>query len=132
MIRLKSKGETIVEVIISIAVVSSVLSGAYYLMNRSSRQSQAAVERVAASKAAESKVESLRNLSNLELAKIQNSPGKSCLTASGVSDYSATNLNCFIDRYEVTIAKNGANYEVTAVWDGLIFNKESVTIYYRP
>lgn len=129
---LTSAGETIVEVIISIAVVSSVLSGTYYLINRSSRQSQAAVERVAATKAAESKVELLRNLTDAELTKVKSSPDRSCVGPATASDYSETNAACKVDRYEVTVTKNGMNYQITAVWDGLIADRENVTIYYRP
>lgn len=130
MIKLNKHGETIVEVIISIAVVSSVLSGAYYLISRSTRQSQAAVERVAAAKAAESKVEQLRSLS--DLSTIKTFPDKSCINNGGVYDYAAGDENCTIDRYEVTVTKNGLNYQITAAWDGLIAYKETVTIYFRP
>lgn len=54
------KGDTIVEVLLAIAVVSSVLGGAYVAANRSLNTNRAAQERAEATKLVESQLESLK------------------------------------------------------------------------
>ena len=131
MKKLKSSGETIVEVLISIALVAGVLAGAYYLINRSYRQSQDAVERIAGIKAAESKVEILRTLSAASLASINST--KICLSESGALTTNLADPSCSVgSRYTVTVGKISNVYNVTAQWAGLLQKIESVTIYYKP
>ena len=136
MKRKEPRGETIVEVIIGIAVVASVMAGAYYLLNRSYRQGQSAVERVAALKATESKIELLRTTSKDVLNAMVNDK-QFCISSSGIIDVTTVKTSaCFVDgKYSVVIKKLiGANvtYRAYTEWDGLIVNKESLIIYFRP
>jgi len=55
------RGDTIVEVLIAIAVIGAVLSGAYVVVNSNTRNSQSAQERSTAVKLAESQLELLRS-----------------------------------------------------------------------
>ncbi len=59
---IKERGDTIVEVLIAIAVVSLILGGAYVTTNRSLIATRAAEERGNALKLAESQVEQLKGL----------------------------------------------------------------------
>lgn len=138
--KLKDNGETIVEVMIGIAVVASVLSSAYYLLNRSYRQSQAAIERVAALKAAESKVETLRTFTQEGYAKISTG-NQYCISSSdNTQTVPPVQANCIVDRYNVFVTKDaygaGPNavetYKITSEWDSILGGKETLTIYYRP
>lgn len=131
MKKLTGNGETIVEVLLAVALVGGALTGAYYLLNRSYRQSQAAVERVAATKAAESRVEILRTVSPSILNALSNGH-IFCLTSAG-SIALTTDSSCIIDgKYTVTITKGLPVYSIKAEWNGLLAPKENLTIYYRP
>lgn len=136
MHKLSIKGETIVEVMLAIAIAGGVLSGAYYLLNRSYIQSQAAVERAAGVRAAESKVEVLRTIpiSTLETKEIGDD---FCINSTGqlfdnvVPD---NNVPCTVNyKYRVTLVRvNAKTYEITAKWSGLLQPNETATIYYQP
>ena len=60
MITKNQTGDTIVEVLLAIAVVSSVLGGAYVAANRSLNTNRAAQERTEAAKLVESQIERLK------------------------------------------------------------------------
>lgn len=61
---IKERGDTIVEVLIAISVVSLILGGAYVTTNRSLIATRSAEERGNALKLAESQVEQLKGLAN--------------------------------------------------------------------
>lgn len=128
----QQKGETIVEVLIAIVVASSVLGGAYYLLNRSYRQNQASVERVAAVKAAESKVETLRQLSSDKLNQINSSTW--CVNADIVQQSTECVVN---NRYNVLISSSSMgdgklkNYTIKTTWDSALGGQDNLVIYYR-
>lgn len=61
----REQGDTIVEVLIAIAVVSLVLAGAYVSTNRSLQATRAAQERVNALKLAESQMEQIKSLASI-------------------------------------------------------------------
>jgi Tfp pilus assembly protein PilV len=63
-------GDTIIEVLLSIAVVSSMLSGAYVVTNKSLVSSREAQERSAALKLTESQFERLRSLAKTSPALV--------------------------------------------------------------
>lgn len=131
MKKLSSSGETIVEVIISVAVVGAVLAGAYYLIDRSYKQNQAAVERVAGLKAAESKLETLRTFSSDILDPFT---GTACVSSSGFDTLNLdTDPDCKVDRYKVTVTKDAnGTFAIRSEWDSLLQDKENLTLYYRP
>lgn len=60
MINLEQRGDTIVEVLLSLVIVSSVLAGAYVTSNRSFRNSQQSQERGEAIKFVEAQLERLK------------------------------------------------------------------------
>lgn len=133
MVRLNLKGETIVEVMLAIAVAASVLAGSYYIANRSGQQTRAAAERIEALKAAESKAEILRTVpkSSLSAPALQ----EFCLNNNGEIKTDLSDNSCKVGSlYTVRIKKISlpVSYEIRATWDSLLGETENVTIYYRP
>lgn len=88
-LKLKQTGDTIVEVLIAIAVVSAVLSGAYTIANKSSIQIRDAQERGEAQKFASEIVERLssnaKNSPNIYTTGTQ----RFCIVTSNNGTYSA-------------------------------------------
>lgn len=54
------RGETIVEVLLSVVMLAAVISGSYYIANRSSRLGQQSIERAEAVKLLETQIEYIR------------------------------------------------------------------------
>lgn len=138
------RGDTIVEVLISIAVIGAVLGGAYVVVNNSTKNSQAAQERSAAVKVAESQLELLRSF----VAAGNPLPtGSFCLEASTkhtiTSPLPATSNTgyppqCLIDdgavadRYVAGIQAGASNrFTVYVTWDGLSGSRSQVSIAYK-
>lgn len=133
MAKLNKSGETIIEVLISVAVIGATLAGSYYLANRSSQQTRAAVERTEALKAAESKVEILR--SNLKNDIALEGSGPYCVLSGSMSTVS--DGICKVEpRYNIltTVSTTAgvSTYAFTATWDSILGTQDTLTIYYRP
>lgn len=136
MIRLSSRGDTIIEVLLAIAVVSAVLGGAYVSANRSLNGSRQSQERAEALKFVEGQLETL-----------------SAAAAQGPAIFTGTNTFCFNDtdgnaldkdtapclkgpsnRYRLTIRRDvsGNEFAVRAEWDRIGSNAaEQMEIVYR-
>lgn len=115
----ESKGDTIVEVLISIAIMSLVLSISYALSNRNTafvRQSQ---EKSEAQKLSERQLELLRNYLTPEQA--WNTATQRCFNAAGQpSNSECDNINGL---YSVTITPSSNDtYTVTTTWASLTGN----------
>ena len=80
-IKLRQNGDTIVEVLIAILIISMVLGGAFAASNRSSRSLQQAQEHTTALKIAEGQVELLKSLSAGN--SIYNAADLFCIDSSG-------------------------------------------------
>lgn len=79
--RLNQRGDTIVEVLISIAVVSLILGGAYVTTNKSLKAERGAQERTDATKLVESQIESLKSIAADDPdALFKNAPTNFCVT----------------------------------------------------
>lgn len=79
--RLNQRGDTIVEVLISIAVVSLILGGAYVTTNKSLKAERGAQERTNATKLVESQIESLKSIAIDDPdALFKNAPTNFCVT----------------------------------------------------
>jgi type II secretory pathway pseudopilin PulG len=152
---LKQSGDTIVEVLLAIAVVSAVLGGAYVSATRSLNGNRQAQERAEATKLAEGQLERLKviisdpnqgilandvyciddNVADATVDRIDFDSAVTAmpaLSADGTINYPA---GCRITngvRYDVSIARNGQNFTVRARWDGSNGNgKDEVAIVYR-
>ena len=93
----KQRGDTLVEVLVAIAVVSLILGGAYVVTNKSLQATRAAQERGNALKIAESQVEQLKSViaSNPDSVFGGSAPAQFCIssTSTVVTD---TNAQCAV------------------------------------
>lgn len=91
--RLGQRGDTIVEVLVSIAVVSMVLGGAYVTTNKSLLATRGAEERGNAVKLVESQLELLKTMVATPegRAVLQGSPANFCITSPTATAAAGTN-----------------------------------------
>lgn len=149
--KLSNRGDTIVEVLIAIAVMSAVLSTAYGITNNSVKSNQESQEHGVALKLAESQLEQLK--SHLKQKKAVPASGSNfCMYVDPatqqtmVENISATlpttnftvyPVNCkldegvVVDRYNAGIIRNGDVYTVRVDWDGPKGKVSSESFVYR-
>ena len=129
-VALTSRGDTIIEVLIAIGIVSLVLTSAYALTNKNVSSIQQVQEQSYAQKLAEQQVELLRAASPKPTATGCFNPS----TGAFVSP--ASNAICRPVSgnapYQITITSLGSNrYSVVTAWDALGGSKPKVTLYYK-
>ncbi len=129
-VALTSRGDTIIEVLIAIGIVSLVLTSAYALTNKNVSSIQQVQEQSYAQKLAEQQVELLRAASPKPTATGCFNPS----TGAFVSP--ASNAICKPvsgnATYQITITSLGSNrYSVVTAWDALGGSKPKVTLYYK-
>lgn len=123
-------GDTIVEVLVAIAVVAFMLTSAYVLSLRSTQSTQDAQERSQALKLVETQLEFLRNAGTIT--------GGNCFDANATPTNTCTvtpNGPGTAPAFTLTVAANvnGCNnsYSVQAAWDGIAGNVNNVSMCYR-
>lgn len=149
---LPQRGDTIVEVLIAIAVISSVLGTAYAITNRSVQTNQSSAERSVATKVAESQLELLKSFtkagnnvaSNRFCMYIDTATGQ--LSLQTIPTAPPHPDNCFRDsnanlsvlgdkRYQVAIDRdvNGtvSLFSVNVNWDGPTGQADSLSMVYK-
>lgn len=133
----RQAGDTIVEVLIAIALVSLIITGAYVTANRSVKTLQDTSEHAQALKLVQAQIEFLR------AAKV--APDKPCYNMNGVTTTSCTlksdgstagatdtpAYNISVKLGDDDSACSGDTYEVNAKWDNLFGTTDSVTVCYR-
>lgn len=132
-IRSNHRGDTIIEVLIAIGIVSLVLTSAYVTTNRNAQVSQKIQEQGQAQKLAERQIELLRGFNGTV------PPDGGCLVATGgvaslVSGEACQNLAAASSgaSYTLSIKPIAADtYKVSADWDALGGQTANVTMYYR-
>lgn len=130
-IKINQQGETIVEVLISIAILSAVLGAAYALSQRTSLSTQRSHERAEALKVTESMIEKIKS------GEIEGSDGDNfCVNnISGDIETPPVPANCrygIEGRYTPTISIDGGTYTVETSWDRLGGgSQENLTMVYR-
>ncbi len=124
-----SSGDTIVEVLVAMAVVSLVLAGAYVSANRSTKATRTAQERGEALKLAEAQVEQIK----IAVDKGTALPASFCF--EGGLQTPSSNPLCTTTNgipYTRSITSNGAgNYVVKVTWDALAGGINNVELDYR-
>ncbi len=131
--KLSSKGDTIVEVLIAIAIVSVVLAGAFAATRRSANATRTAQEQGEALKLAESQVELIKGAASsgnpnvistndfcIIAATASLSPTNNCVTNNGI-DYTTV----------VTHVAGTKDFVTKVTWDGLSGVTNSVELDYR-
>ena len=130
-LKLKQRGDTIVEVLIATAVVSLVLTGAMAVSNNSLKQIRAAQERSEAQAYAQSTVELLDGYTGAKGIALNDR----CLyidnTAGSISAASKTDTKCKFSEYKQVITYVAGSYVITVTWDGITGNQETLTLAYR-
>lgn len=120
--RLTQSGETIVEVLVAIAVIGAVLGSSYAIVSRNSNSYQQASERTAALKLAENQLELIRGYDQSTL------PNTFCFIG-GILKTSAA--DCSQGIYQITVTKASTAYEVAVSWPGINGNTETLNLRYK-
>ena len=135
------RGDTIVEVLMCVAVAGAVLASSFALVNRTARDARNAQEHEQALKVAESQVEQLKDHIN-NGKSVAAVPLTFCFGTSGYT----TSAPCLIPsgsgyNYEATISSqnlpvlvkvtNGTVYTATVDWDGPGGSREHVEVVYK-
>lgn len=143
------RGDTIVEVLVSIAVIGAVLSGAYVVVSSNTKNNQSAQERSTAVKLAESQLELLRSYvatppGTLPLGGFCLEDGASVSKHTISSSLPAPSNTvpgyppqCQIDsRYMIGIQTGAGDaelrsYTIFVTWDSLSGGRSQVSIAYK-
>lgn len=138
MQRLNQKGDTIVEVLISVAIVGLMLTGAFAISNASYRQIRMAQERSEAQRIAQSAVELLDTGTAAKKLTEGPSPAPFCILPDLTTPVAAaTECNDQGGLYDVSIKRAGDaggsryTFVVTVTWDGLSGRQEQLSVDYR-
>ena len=141
-LKLHEHGDTVVEVLISIALVSLVLSGAFVTANRSLQATRGAQERQNALKMVEAQVEQLKYLSGASPDAIFGSsvPASFCIKAgiavassdAGCRVNAAGISTTAVPAYNLTVTRATNLFTVRASWDNVRgTGQDLVEIKYR-
>jgi hypothetical protein len=137
------RGDTIVEVLISVAIISLILVGAYGITTRSKNTLQDTAEHQQSSSLIATQVEQIRINKGIPGGCFVNGnassdTGRTCyFTAAGSNNCASTNV-CY--HVIITPTTNTAdstdplvntNYHVSATWDSLLGEQSSTDVYYR-
>jgi Tfp pilus assembly protein PilV len=147
-LRLKNqRGDTIVEVLISIAIVSMVLGGAYVTTNRSLIGTRVAQERSDGLKVTESQLEAVKSMAVSNPTVLYGTAtangAKFCMSNATV--VSSTNAACKVNAagtattvapaYNITITRatdaSTTTFTIKTVWDNLRGATDNVQMSYR-
>jgi prepilin-type N-terminal cleavage/methylation domain-containing protein len=130
---LGQRGDTIVEVLIAIAIISLVLVGAYATANRNANITQDTLEHSVALKLAESQIEYLRQKPTFSgpCFLLDGSTGTTD-SCKGLKPNGNDAAN-----YNVTLTASGTapniTYTIAVSWESIVSSQTSnVTMYYRP
>jgi prepilin-type N-terminal cleavage/methylation domain-containing protein len=137
------RGDTIVEVLIAMAVITMVLAGAYVVTNRSLSATRSAQERTIALKLAESQLEQVKALAAASPDNIFGAAAPSPFCISNVGAVvDATNAACAVDTvgapttkqplFRISVARSGNDFVLTETWaDVNGRNSDTLQLRYR-
>jgi prepilin-type N-terminal cleavage/methylation domain-containing protein len=133
MIKRQQAGDTIVEVLIAIAIISTVLTGAFLVSRSSLKHVRESEEHGQALNLVQGQVEQLRAYAGT-ISNGDSLPATFCM-ASATSAVASTNAACTQGLYALYIIKDTAHnaYQVTAEWDSVNgdISKSKVQLAYR-
>ncbi|MBP7807238.1 prepilin-type N-terminal cleavage/methylation domain-containing protein [Candidatus Saccharibacteria bacterium] len=138
MFKRNQRGDTIVEVLISLAVLGMIVGGAYSIVNAALRNSRQAQERSEATKIAESQVETIKAIPNQTGRFCFNGSAKVAFSETPPADYLQDDYASYPDQcknlngiYNVFVDKTDQTYTVTVRWDRIGGGKEQAQLVYR-
>jgi Tfp pilus assembly protein PilV len=145
--KLAERGDTIVEVLISIAVISMALGGAFVTTNRSLQGTRQAQERVNATKLVEGQLEQLRAVAASNSAYIFGAgvPASYCISGSIALPanpvVSSSNAACAVNTsgtpssvepvFHLSISRSGNTFTVNNTWYNVHGTQDHVVMEYR-
>lgn len=143
------RGDTIVEVLIAIGIVSLVLTTAYNMSNRNKQTMQNTREQTQAQKLVEGQIELLReqenpsNMSDKCFVRVASTASEDDEGGGGFESQSTSGDNCVVDangyqavdgysgaKYSLSIKYSSSVYTIKATWDKLGGGTGNVTMYY--
>ncbi|TAH34118.1 hypothetical protein EYC59_03925 [Candidatus Saccharibacteria bacterium] len=136
---LNRRGDTIVEVLIAVGVISFILISAYMISNRSTHSIRTGQERQEALALAQSQIELIRLSNGL------NTTSKGCFNGTQIAaDRGSDDCRFKVDGssgctdaetycYAVDTTRDSeGTYEVKIVWDNLSASQNTISLWYRP
>lgn len=133
MILKRQNGDTIVEVIISIAIVGLMLTTAYAITSRNNRSLVDAQERGQALKLVETQIEMLRSAGSFDPGTAKCFSGGSPTNTAADCKLTSNGSKAATGDVAFTLSITGSNpYVIVAQWDSIISGVSNVTVYYRP
>ena len=138
--KLTERGDTIVEVLIAIAVLSLILGGAFVLTNRSLQATRTAQERLNATKLVESQIEQIKNFAATSGDQVFSAPASFCINNSGVVkpssdagchvgvDGAATSIEPI---FNIAVTRSANTFTTTSTWNSVSGGKNSALIVYK-
>jgi Tfp pilus assembly protein PilV len=127
---LGKSGDTIVEVLLAVAIVSTVLAGAYVATSRSLANSRQAQERSEAVKLVEGQLERLKAAFTADPASF--ATGSAFCLDDTPARITAGSPICTQGRYVLSVERNGNNFTARANWEKFAGGApEEVRIVYR-
>lgn len=125
-------GDTIVEVLIAVAVISLMLASAFVVVNRSIKSSRQTQERSEALKLLEGQVERLKVLASDTSSGVFVRTAPFCIEGSVIKDESDAACIKGSSKYQLSLDRVSANtFSATASWDGIHGYKENINIMYK-
>jgi Tfp pilus assembly protein PilV len=141
---LSQSGDTIIEVLMAIAVISSVMGGAFVMTNRSLQNSRDSQERVNATKLVESQVEQVKNLASTNASQVFGAgvPASFCISGATGLPVASTGAPCLVNTsgnatsnqpsFRLADSRSGNTFTFTATWTSVRGNAQNkVEIKYR-
>lgn len=140
--KLQQRGDTIVEVLIAIGVVSLILAGAFVTTNRNLLQTRSAQERGNAQKLVESQIEQIKNAAATDSETIFGTtvPASFCISSSGAV-VASSNASCAVNAagqatsaepvYHLSVTRSGNTFTVQNTWSSISGGSNNVEMKYR-
>ena len=136
------RGDTVVEVLICIAVIGLLLGGAFVLTNRSLQGTRAAQERLNGIKIVEGQLEQIKNFSSTDAATLFSAPASFCINSSQQIK-PAADVSCTVGpdgnpspakepKFTITVSRSVNTFTVKTVWNRVTGNgQDNVEMKYN-
>lgn len=134
------RGDTIVEVMIAITVISVILAGAFVVSQKSTNNVQDSQEHTMAQQVLQGQVEKLRTVLGgsdrsvaTDLITLSNNGSAFCMLDASPFFATSTDARCkkVENLYNLTITQAGTTYKLKATWDRLGSSTSTADMYYR-
>lgn len=124
------RGDTLVEVLIAIAVISLILGGAFVMTNRSLQGTRDAQERVNATKLVEGQIEQIKDIAATDSDSLfgASAPASFCINSAG-GVVSSTNSGCRVDAsggtpvgepiFNLAVTRSGNTFTIRNTWNSV-------------